>query len=375
MLLLKSDSSWKSCEESLAAIAGRHSRENLAVPTHVKGAYLGGEVSQAQVIYTWATGNPEGELRTWADDQAGAETLVEGLPGLVAGLLRRPMRSAVDKRELDDTVYRLALRRLDSLHDALPKRDRGMRVIVVCADHLGRKSPRTFYRGGDGGHVPVTLAEFAPTVGKILDLTVPPAYSEWLSMGHRGVVTDLLYEAFKNTHEHARSDLKGRELPISFRGIVVRHHLFPRENLALAAAGSKPLSGFLERLEPPMAGNKQIQLLELSVFDCGIGYASHLRRLPLEELPADDEFAAVNECFEKNVSSKALSGAGQGLALIDGLLGDHNGFLRLRTGRLSVCRSGSGPLNLVDTATGEKPVPRTPVCGTVLTCVLPMRKR
>lgn len=375
MILLKSDSSWKSCEETLGVIAHSGSLEHLAVPNRVKSAYLGGEVSQAQVISTWATANPDGELRTWADDPTKAETLVEGLPGLVAGLLRRRMRTAVGERELDETVYRLALRRLDALHDAPPQRDRGMRVNVVCADHLGRKSPRAFYREVGGGHTPVALAEFEHTVDRILELTVPPAYSEWLSTEHRGVVTDLLYEAFKNTHEHARSDLEGRELPISFRGIAVRHHSFPRENLAQAAAESVPLSGFLNRLEPPRAGNRQIQLLELSVFDCGIGYASHLRRLPMAELAPDDEIAAVHECFAKNVSSKSLSGAGQGLALIDGLLGDNNGFLRLRTGRLSVCRSGSGPLDLVDTATGGQPVPRAPVCGTVLTCVLPMRKR
>lgn len=370
-----SDSSWKSCEEALKAIASSRSREHLAVSNHVKGAYLGGDVSQAQVITTWAAGNPDGELLTWADDTAKAGALVEGLPGLVAGLLRRRMRTAVGRRELDETVYRLALRRLDSLHDAPPVRDRGMRVNVVCADHLGRKSPRAFYREVVGGHVPITLAEFGHTVDRILKLTVPPAYSEWLSTEHRGIVTDLLYEAFKNTHEHARSDLKGRELPISFRGIAVRHHSFLRNNLEEAAAESVPLSGFLKELVPPTIGNKQIQLLELSVFDCGVGYASHLRRLPLEELAPDDEIAAVNECFEKNVSSKSLSGAGQGLALIDGLLGDNNGFLRLRTGRLSVCRSGNGPLDLVDTVTGGTPVPRPPVCGTVLTCVLPMRKR
>src|SRR5690606_1588603 len=126
MVLLKSDSSWKSCEETLEVIAGSRPREHLAVPNRVKGAYLGGEVSQAQVITTWATGNPDGELRTWADDPAKAGTLVEGLPGLVAGLLRRRMRTAVGERELDETVYRLALRRLDALHDAPPERDRGM---------------------------------------------------------------------------------------------------------------------------------------------------------------------------------------------------------------------------------------------------------
>lgn len=374
MLRLKTDSSWKSCEETLEAIASSLSPEDLAVPNRVKGAYLGGEVAQAQVITTWANGNPHGELLTWADDPSKAETLVEGLPGLVAGLLGRRIRSAVDKREFDQTAYRLALRRLDALHDAPPKREKGMRVDVVCADHLGRKSPQAFYREVDGGHAPVTLAEFEPTVDRILDLTVPSAYSEWLSTEHRGVVTDLLYEAFKNTHEHARSDLNGRDLSISFRGIVARHHSFPRTNLAQAAVESVPLARFLERLEPPMAGNSQIQLLELSVFDCGLGYASHLRRLPLQELTPEDEITAVKQCFEKNVSSKSLSGAGQGLALIDGLLGDYNGFLRLRTGRLSLCRSGSGPLDLVDTATGGEPVPRSSVCGTVLTCILPMRK-
>jgi hypothetical protein len=230
------------------------------------------------------------------------------------------------------------------------------------------------YSVGDDTSKLLDLKAFERSVDLMLKLTVPQTYEPWLGREDRRTVTDLLYEAFKNTQEHATLGLDGNELPISFRGIAIRHHSFQKTNLAAAAAGSRPLSEFYAGLEPPMPRNNQIQLLELSVFDSGVGYASHLRRRPLDEIDPTDEYEAVVECFEKNISSKYRSGAGQGLALITSLLRRHNGLLRVRTGGLSLCSSGEEELRLVDTVSGEEAETRPPVCGTVLTCILPMRQ-
>jgi hypothetical protein len=252
------------------------------------------------------------------------------------------MLSFTDGRDLGDGIANSAMRRLDDLHDMPIRRERGMKVDMVCADHLGRRSPVAVYRRDEGaGRRLMKLGEFERAVDRML--------------------------------EHATRGLDGARLPMSFRGFTLRHHTFMKENLAGYAEGSVPLGRFYERLQPPSEFNRQVNLLEISVFDCGLGYASHLRRRPLCELKDADEYRAVVECFEKNVSSKDRSGTGQGLALISELLSRRGGFLRLRTGRLSLCGDGEDGLQLVDAVTGRDAERRAPVCGTVLTFILPMK--
>lgn len=375
MLNLQKDGGWETCELLLDQVSPDGRAVELAVPNSTTSGFLGGEVSKAQVVCTWASSNPGSPLRSWAMNEAQVADLVGHLPGLVSGLLKRPVLSATDGHDLGDGIARHAMRRLDDIHDLPIRRERGMRVDMVCADHLGRGSPVAVYRRDEGaGRRIMKLGEFERTVDRMLEVSLPRAHPDWLGRQDRRTVADLLYEAFKNTDEHATRGLDGDRLSMSFRGFRLHHHTFRKENLAESAAGSVPLGRFYDRLEPPTQDNSQVNLLEISVFDCGLGYASHLLRRPLADLNHDEEYRAVVECFRKNVSSKDRTGTGQGLALISELLRRRGGFLRLRTGRLSLCGDGEDGLDLVDAATGQAAERRAPVRGTVLTCVLPMRK-
>jgi hypothetical protein len=374
MLNLQTDGGWDTSENLLARVSLDGQPTELAVPNKTTSAFLGGEVSKAQVVCTWATKNPGSPVGSWAlnDKQVGA--LVGHIPGLLAALLGRPMLSFTDGRDLGDGIANSAMRRLDDLHDMPIRRERGMKVDMVCADHLGRRSPVAVYRRDEGaGRRLMKLGEFERAVDRMLEFSLPRSHPDWFDRQDRRTAADLLYEAFRNTDEHATRGLDGARLPMSFRGFTLRHHTFMKENLAGYAEGSVPLGRFYERLQPPSEFNRQVNLLEISVFDCGLGYASHLRRRPLCELKDADEYRAVVECFEKNVSSKDRSGTGQGLALISELLSRRGGFLRLRTGRLSLCGDGEDGLQLVDAVTGRDAERRAPVCGTVLTFILPMK--
>ena len=81
---------------------------------------------------------------------------------------------------------------------------------------------------------------------------------------------------------------------------------------------------------------KQTNLLEISTFDAGSGFAETFRRKPIAGMTHDEELEAVQTCFGKNQTSKGRSGFGQGLYRVLRLLKQKNGFLRLRTGRLSL---------------------------------------
>jgi hypothetical protein len=54
--------------------------------------------------------------------------------------------------------------------------------------------------------------------------------------------------------------------------------------------------------------------------------------------------AAVIDCFKKNATSKRHGDYGQGLPLVIKLLREKRGFLRLRTGRLSLYEDYSRPV-------------------------------
>jgi hypothetical protein len=92
-----------------------------------------------------------------------------------------------------------------------------------------------------------------------------------------------------------------------------------------------------------------------------------------------EEFDAVQDCFRAGMTTKVHSGHGIGLIYVLRLLRQKNGFLRIRTGRLSLFadlshatgEEADGAFTLKDaTGAGLRRVGR--VQGTLLTFLIPL---
>ena len=214
---------------------------------------------------------------------------------------------------------------------------RGRQIEIVCADHLGRSYPERVYQGAAPyERTVISRAAFHDFSREIIANLFPaPINASHRARDFPPALGDALYELFKNTHEHARTDVYGNELRKSIRGFQVKHHALFVETLEKISNNSPPLAAYCrQRIE--QSDRKQIQLIEVSIFYSGPGMGARWFGKKTSELSVEDELQGILNCFHKHFSSKKNSGVGLGLSNVTEVLRRNQGFMRLRTGRHSL---------------------------------------
>lgn len=163
-------------------------------------------------------------------------------------------------------------------------------------------------------------------------------------------VGSILYELFKNTHDHAREGLEKEVLGDSIRGIYMRFYpvqdMYWLENQTneqqksrnileseLAASVKTYFRGDVRGRKSNLSG-----FLELSVFDSGPGLAAKwMNTHPDCESPYD----AVLACFKKGATTTGDSTKGFGLYKVLTLLNLLKGSIRIRTNEIHLFRGFS----------------------------------
>lgn len=199
--------------------------------------------------------------------------------------------------------------------------------IVLCADSLGKPTPRDLY---DPKTRRLRSREDIETV--VLDLLAGHQFRADLqsSFSKPKALAIIVAELFENTHLHGRLDLDRRPVgPNSVRGLVVKRmslKLPPRRGTRDGSAGST------------------VAALELSIFDAGIGYFSSFTREALEPTTElKHEWKVLHNCLERHynpeVPDQRSSHRGMGLNEVLRSLQSLGGSLEIRTGRLFAYRS------------------------------------
>jgi hypothetical protein len=204
-----------------------------------------------------------------------------------------------------------------------------------------------------------------------------------ISIATRRGLGVLLYELIKNTNDWGRTDLGNAPLRPSLRGI-----LFTRFNMlisgALASAGGNAqLESFVNHM-----GNQSkdgyVRFLELSIFDSGPGLAARwLNRVMNADVPLSDELEACFACLSKHRTTSGASTRGLGLYDVMKTLQDLRAYVRLRTGRLALCRNFvDAPLQHSEQINGPElydwtnessvPTSMAPTEGTLFSIVIPL---
>lgn len=381
MLRLSAEFTVDRCEASLRELQQTISDEYLVVPTNSKHAHLGGDAAVVQLIISWVVKQKIPRLVSFAMNSSQTQEFVGRLHGLIATLCSDEIIGFGTSQNLKEGLKQAAFDRLDLMQGPQPLRARGMTTDVICADHLGRKSPTLLFRRLETGNSEIRQStEFRSIARRLVALILPSVYASWLLPNEYEAIGQLIYEMFKNTEDHALFGHDGKLLDISFRGVTVRHQMVSPKDLLRRVGDMKGLLDFCARTRPPYPGAENLQFIEISVFDSGPGYAARLRRKDVSTMTVNEEFDAVFDCFHKNLKEKGDPRFGQGLPIVVELLKRHRGFVRLRTGRLSLYADPAhemlpgGLLHLRDTSGSETLRLREKAQGVLATFILPMSK-
>jgi hypothetical protein len=391
MLSLTSDADLAGCEALVKTARFRpDDARALALPTGMAVANIPlGGASLAQSIITWARAYDDPCLVPYvaspADDVA-AINFGQTLHGFVATMMAARILSHERGENLRPLLYQVARARVEAMNlGKLRETEKGLSASLICVDHSTFAYLRPLYHAPNLEHPLRAEGEYIDLVSKLLDAVVPQVRRQSVERATVISLGGMLRELFANTHEHARTDFDGTPCRRSVRGIHVKWHSVSRKNPD-ASSGSMPsLRNFLEDHKAhweTTAAN--ITFVELSVFDSGPGLAARVLGRHPTEISLKEEIAAVRACFLKHVSSKRHPNAGLGLYRTLSLLKQTNGYLRLRTGRLSLFKSftptavgnfrealTSNDINLEVANVGKLSEFR-PAAGTLLSVLLPV---
>lgn len=361
----------------------------LSIPNGITAEAVGATAALMQLIATWGK-TADAQLRLYADDlnTVSAKNFAETPVGLAALNAARAVTSLrgdlLSRREamlLSENYLRL-------MHDGNLDAVKGANAItLLCLDnaqHLGR--PVRLYGGaGDNVRPARDFADLLRSCFRTLSVSDRRLQA---AMALAEPAAGIAFEAFQNTHEHARTDWKKDELARSTRGLTVGWRYVERTRLADAAGDHLVLRRYFDALSDDWEQGQHAQFIELSVFDGGPGLAqSWFRAQQPKEIrqgavSLEEELNAVYGCLRKGGTTKGNSSAGNGLYRILRLTSERGGFVRIRTGRLSLARSFARPvpfepddIQMEDAISGGAPIrPRAWADGTVLTIMLPLNR-
>ncbi len=376
---LERDETIQSVEHHLVSLQDSTGDVQMSLPTDIP-ELIGVDVSLLQLLMTWSQKQVMPSLRTRGvlldDADSGLSKLCDNVVGLSAVTLSRNIASW-DHKDIRSRAHAKASQHVDDMVEERAKFQRGSSFAVLCFDGTSKAHPRNLYH---------------PNGEVLSERDLKALFTRRLELAERNrarreriesVATRLgtiLFETFRNTHQWARTSVEGVPIRKGVRGLLMRryrqHAASPGSALIARHEQDAPLANFLaNHLDHAGSGG----VLELSVFDGGPGLVRRLRGTgSLASLSLEEERAACLACFNKHITSSGMPHRGIGLYASMRELHQLGGFLRLRTGRMSLYRNfhdepfrEGEPASFADWPAQEGQ-PYADVAGTVLTFILPI---
>lgn len=378
-LQLDRDETIQSVEQHLVSLQESADAVQLWLPVDIPER-IGVDVSMLQLLMTWSQKQAAPSLRIRGmlseDAEAGLTKVCDNVVGLSAVTLSKTIASW-DQGDIRSQAHTKASKQVDEMVEERAKFQRGSSFAVLCFDGTSKPHPRNLYYAN--GEVLSARDLKALFTKRLRRAESNSARRERIEEVAKRLGT-ILFETFRNTHQWARTTVDGVPIRKGVRGLLIRryrqHPSLPGSGLEARHEQDAPLADFLAKhLDQTGSGG----VLELSVFDGGPGLVRRSQGTSdLTSLSLADERAACLACFDKHNTSSGMPHRGVGLYASMRELHRLGGFLRLRTGRMSLYRSfhddpfqEGAPASLNDwpIQAGQE---NADVVGTVLTFILPI---
>lgn len=315
--------------------------DEIRLPSRITFA-IGAESALIQWAITWATINDTKNVWIHLDASGDISRVELNSPFLrTIVLLASKIFVGAQKTEFTIPWKKTVKESLTKNQSELfPKANLWDGFCIICVDTQNLRLPEVLYKhDGDKAEVR-SLSHFeelfqALTSGEGASL---PIFAKENKGIEKSDIPRIIYEVFRNTHDHARTMPNGKRLSNSIRGLYLKIHR--GSNRSEDTSTMRYLAGIAKALD--MKDSANLDLLEISVFDSGPGLAAHriYKSNPEQSLQsAQDERRWLERCFERSSTGVDTDeNRGFGLNEIQNSLTKVHGYLRIRSGRLSLFR-------------------------------------
>ncbi|MGR2826424.1 hypothetical protein FY048_13030 [Acinetobacter sp. 1124_18A] len=209
------------------------------------------------------------------------------------------------------------------------------RIQMFAVDHSIKKYafPSCFYFP-EGSNTLNTSEFYTSLLNKIIKHYHPKTK---ISNQETSSLAMAIHELIENTEQHGKIEFNTGKVKKSVRGLIIDYKFIPKTHTLESISGiNTPMTDYLNATRKDKG---TLYFLEISIFDSGEGILKTFRSNSDDSLDLKKEVEIVENSFTKGVTSKAESqGYGRGLHNVRTVLDNRNGFLSLRTGRVSLYR-------------------------------------
>ncbi|WP_194724053.1 hypothetical protein [Noviherbaspirillum malthae] len=302
------------------------------------------DISRAQAFNTWLTMVPELERRVALPEHGTVAELFKSISSTPLGLI-----TLARTRDWFNSEHRKALLNIRNSYFQQLKNWPDLAVtdqtFIMCDDAYSKGLPWPLYDARGTLRTDNYFETFAPKLISSV-MRSDELRGAILQADQSSLLTTLLYELIKNTQDHALFTATNERIDDSVRLVLARFYDLDALDVPAPASPDMPLEPHMayvqalkERSVSGMRGAKDKRfcgILEFSVLDSGPGFVG--RKLQREVNPQEDieiEYKAVLACLRAGHTTASNPNRGLGLNDVLRALRKMNGFLRIRTNRLS----------------------------------------
>lgn len=383
--------------EKFEAILSQISYKNdeLMLANSIKAEAFGGIAGLVQLIITWSKKSAsQHDLKIYGEDLHSQSVLnfaktVHGLTAVNSSNSVRAVSTDIELKRSD--LLRLSIPFVLAMHSkdiSELKEYYKSTIPLVCIDNARSILwPIRLYRKEN---IVRSKEDFEYLLKSCID-SLGSAKFEGVDYQLLRSAARLLHEAFLNTHDHARRDFNGDGLRRSVRGVLIGERDLNINQLIERSAEGAPLRSYFSEWKPIKNSLSNARFMDISIFDSGPGLAQtwlarqgKLKRgLIDDDIQLKDELGAVTACLNKGFGVKSGFTNGNGLFRIMEVVSKAGGFVRIRTGRLSLVKAfpqDAPPLEpsnlfMEDALVGGPPQLRAWSEGTTISVLLPLNQR
>ncbi len=337
----------EACEKFISDIYSGEKGRTLLLPIESKSYAFGGLATAIQAVNTWVRPNEKRmiQLRSSNSENEKRELINRPHKFVAAMSAKRIFSENEPNNDLRKNINLIAKKAIEDQAKSKFGQQRGGLCWFGFVDHSSKGFDPNFYnQNNDCKHTLRQPDQFQSIIKSMVDSAVfATSPSQSFGVENLNNFSQIFFELFSNTHEHGtRSENRSDWLTPGVRIIYVQSINLTGQGTQGIIKNQPMLSEYIEAVPKNENINKK-RFVEVSLIDSGLGYCNrwlsdNQSENRIQNISILKEYEIFKECFKFRQSSTPRDNKGHGLPVVMDKLTKLRGFMRVRSGRLSLYR-------------------------------------